>query len=179
MTCSYRNFNIVGYGWLYEGLRFEVVFVLEKVDRIRVILEDFIKKHVSAVLDESEEMMRAREFNRSDSLAPLIATICDQEISADDAWKIPFYMSLWLKEQGREFNAGSIVEVGIKNVKRFLAGFMGNRWPSRMGDRKRLEWLDKVSFWIVDACKKIMDEYDNDPDKLFLVRDGRLSLIHI
>ena len=149
--------------------------LLEKVDRIRVILEDFIRRHVSAVLDESEEMMRAREFNRSDSLAPLIATICDQEISADDAWKIPFYMSSWLREQGREFNASSIVEVGIKNVKRFLAGFMGDRWPRRMDVQKRLRWLDNVSFWIVDACRKIRDEYGNDPDNLFVVKGGRLS----
>lgn len=154
----------------------EIQIILEKSRKIQGILPDYVKaQYVPPSQEENEQKKMVREFNRGDSLAPLIGTICDQEIDTDTAWSIPLHLSNWLKSRAMDFKASTIANLGESKIKNFLWDFMKDKWPSKMRKEKRKKWLENMSTWIIESCKKVRDSYENNLDNLFKIMNGKLS----
>ena len=81
-----------------------------------------------------------------------------------------------MRRGGLEFKAGIIREIGIFELREWLDNYMSDKWPRRLSIEKRKEWLDKISEYILDACEKIEREYGDDPDNIFAVNNGHLSI---
>jgi len=132
-------------------------------------LRKIIDEYKDKVIENGYESPEYR-FLCEDPLAPVIATICDWRIRAEVAWSIPYHLSLWLRRQGYEFKASSIVAIGEEGIRRFLEEFMKekSRWPRILSQKNREEWINLNSKWIVEACKIIVEEYNDDPDNIFV-----------
>jgi len=115
------------------------------------------------------------DFNNKNSLAPIIMTICNEQVNSDVIREIPYHMSEWLKSEGKDFRANTICEIGRDKVREWLSKFMEGKW-SRMRKEEREQWLDRISNYIIRACEKIVSEYDNEPDNIFTVNNGNLSV---
>jgi len=107
----------------------------------------------------------AERFLEENSLAPIVGTICDQQITAEDAWNFPY----WLSEQqkGKSFSAQFIHSLGKAKIEDLLGTYMEDKWPSGMGQSDLKKYLDNISNYIVNTCRLIADRYDNDPDNIF------------
>jgi len=107
----------------------------------------------------------ADKFLELNSLAPVIGTICDQQITAEDAWRFP----LWLydKLDRRDFTAESIYKLGQARIMKLLDTYMTDKWPSGMSPEDRKKYLQNVSSYIINACILIVDSFGNNPDNMF------------
>ncbi len=137
---------------------------------------EFIRQQMFSFLKDRKVDYYPNDFNNKNSLAPIIGTICDQQISADVAWKIPYHMNEWLKSEGKEFRASTICEIGRDRVREWLRKFMEGKWPKRMKEEKRQQWLNDISNYIIETCKKIASEYGDEPDNIFTVNNGNISI---
>jgi endonuclease III len=147
--------------------------LIRKCRIIREQLELFLKKGEEVPYTGNETIDR---FINEDSLAPIIGTICDERIKAETAWSVPYYLREFLKQKGLEFKPSSICKLGRKKLRNWFVSFMQDKWPSGLEEKDRKEWLDKIPKSIVATCKKIWKEYDDDPDNIFTVNNGNLSV---
>lgn len=151
----------------YKGLT-EIERIINKCNEIR--------KQLVLFLQQPKEDYDANSFVNKDPLAPIIGTICDERISADDAWKIPYSLSEWLRKDGLDFKASVICNIGREKLREWLSTHMQNKWPKKLSVKEREEWLNNISTYIVKACEKIWKEYNDDPDSMFVVNNGNLSV---
>ena len=107
----------------------------------------------------------ADEFLESNPLAPIIAVICDQQITAEDAWEFPF----WLYNQlgGGSFTAANIYKLGQTALKNHLETYLTDKWPSGMSADDQERYLNNVSGYIINACRLIKNHFADDPDNMF------------
>jgi endonuclease III len=145
--------------------------LLRKCRVMREQLELFLKKGEEVPYTGNETIDR---FIDEDPLAPIIGTICDERIKAETAWSVPYYLREFLKQKGLEFKPSSICKLGREELRKWLASYMQDKWPKRL--KKREEWLGKISESIVNTCEKIWKEYGDDPDNIFTVNNGNLSV---
>ena len=138
-----------------------------------------IREQVKLFLKQRKDLYNPNDFINKDPLAPIIATICSERISADVAWDIPYSIYKWLKREGLDFKLNTICDLGKEKLKEWLTLHMQDRWPKKLSRKDREDWLEKISASIVNSCKKIQEEYNNDPDSIFIVKNGRLSVPHI
>jgi len=110
-------------------------------------------------------LSEAENFLEENPLAPIIGTICDQQITAEDAWTFPYWLSK--KVDGKNFSAKLISDLGRNKIKELLKLFMEHKWPSGMGEKDREEYLENISRYIVDTCSLIVKKHANDPDSMF------------
>jgi len=104
------------------------------------------------------------KFCRENAIAPVIATICDQDVNADHAFGFP----LWLSRQlGKELSAELIVDVGEREIRQLLKKYMRGKWPSGIEKERKEQYLRNVPRWIVKTCRKIVEQFDGDPDNMF------------
>jgi endonuclease III len=146
----------------------ELEKIIKKCNTIRDCLESFLKSRV--------DQYDVNDFLNKDPLAPIIGTICDEKIKAEVAWNIPYHLYEFLRRQGLEFKASTICKLGTDELRRWLASYMKDKWPRNLNERERQKWLDKISESIVKTCKKIWSEYNDDPDKIFSINNGNLSI---
>ncbi|MEM3448395.1 MAG: hypothetical protein QXO75_10560 [Nitrososphaerota archaeon] len=150
----------------------KLIEVIDLLNKCKVI-----RKHLDVYLQRrGEAWFNPEEFNNKEPLAPIIGTICDEQIKADVAWQIPFHLSQWLNQQGKEFKASEIQKLGKQNLRTWLKDHMHGKWPKKMFRDKREKWLDNISESIINTCKKISEKYNDDPDSIFMINDGKLSI---
>jgi len=111
-----------------------------------------------------------------DPLAPIIGTICDERISANVAWNLPLSLCEWLKQQGLDFKPSIICNLGKEKLKNWFASHMQDKWPKRMSEENRKDWLDKISNSLIKTCETIWKEYNDDPDSIFIVNNRNLTV---
>jgi endonuclease III len=148
--------------------------ILEKVKIIRKHVEERLSRKTQGTISQDIE-----EFISSDPLAYIIGAICDQQIKAEAAWSIPKVLHDELKKRGLEFKASIIYEFGEDEVRKLLKDCMKNirmkgKW-GRLRGRAREKWLQDISLYIVKTCELIAKKYNDDPDKLLLVNNGKLN----
>jgi len=150
----------------------------EEISEIDKLLKKckFIRQRVTCYIEKREKSYDPEKIDKKDSLALIIGTICDQQIKAEIAWQIPYHLSKWLKSEGKAFKASDIKSIGKLKLRTWLSEHMKDKWPSKLSAEKREEWLDKISSYIIAACEKIEKEYSDDPDNVFKVNDGKLSI---
>jgi len=135
----------------------------DEIDRRAIKLREIVKwyqPHQSFTMDAE-----ADRFLESNPLAPIIGTICDQQITAEDAWRFP----LWLCEKlgCRDFTAEVVYKSGQTGIAELLKRYMSDKWPSGMSPDDRAKYLQNVSKYIIGACKLIVNEFSNNPDNMF------------
>ena len=77
----------------------------------KIVEEHNLSKKLA--IDEKEE-----KFLEENPLAPIIATICNQQISAEYAWRFSYWLNEQLDEE--EFSAEVIYQMGKEKVKEIL-----------------------------------------------------------
>jgi len=107
----------------------------------------------------------ADKFLQSNSLAPVIAVICDQQVTAEDAWAFP----VWLYNQlgGGSFTAASIYKLGQITVKNHLDAYLRDKWPSGISAEDQEKYLNNVSGYIINTCRLIANQFADNPDNMF------------
>lgn len=146
----------------------ELVKLLKKCEGLR----EKVIQHFNSIIEDYDP----NEFNNRSPLAPILGTICDQQIKADVAWAIPYHLAQWLKVNAKEFKASVIRKIGREKIREWLDKHMSNQWPSGMSLQNREKWLDDISNYIILACRKIEEEYEDEPDNIFMINNGRLSV---
>jgi len=131
--------------------------IKRRADKFREIAKRFPIQDFDIGSEEAEM------FLEENPLAPIIGTICDQQITAENAWIFPY----WLSKQVEDFSVQSIYNLGKDKVKNLLGKFMENRWPSGMKEKTRKNYLNNISSYIIKACYIISRHYNNDPDNMF------------
>jgi endonuclease III len=137
----------------------------------------FLRKHVEEYLTRqslSQGSQSIEEFIIRDPLAYIIGAICDQQIKAEVAWSIPKALHDELKNRGLEFKASIIYRLGENEIRKWLEEYMKNKW-GRVRKDVREKWLQNIPVYIVKTCEIIAKKYDDNPDKLLLVNNGRLN----
>ena len=146
---------------------------------IKTLRFEGIKKRATKFKKLSEEFSLNQEFSidqevekflNKDHLAPIIGTICDQEITTEHAWTFPY----WLHNKlNGKFSAQSIYKLGTKKIEKLLSLFLEDKWPSGMADKKRKNYLKNISRYIIKTCELIINVYDNDADNMF--KNGKFT----
>lgn len=152
--------------------------IKERAEKLRNIAEEKLRNiaerfSVEFSLNISQEVS---DFLRDNPLAPIIGTICDQQINCVDAWTFPYWLNEKLKNQKDfTFTATSIRDLGEDRIREMLETFMNekdrngkDRWPQGMGIEERQEYLTRMSQYIIDVCNLISEEYNNNPDRMFI-----------
>ena len=83
--------------------------------------------------------------------APLIGTICDEQINSSDAWSFP----RWLYDRLRTFDLTSLLSV---NYGKMLREYLKTRWPKGMKKDQRNRYLLKTSRTIKGALTFFKEE---------------------
>lgn len=131
-----------------------------------------IRSHLTKFLTGEQIVpYNPEEFRNKNSLAPLIGTICDQQIKTEVAWEIPRNLAEWMRLEGMEFEASGVKNMGQEKLRNWLEKHMQDKWPRRMKKEDREKWLDNVSRYIILACEKISNEYSDNPDNIFIVKE--------
>lgn len=138
---------------------------------------DEIKRRVEKFRKIAENLSLYQEFNiglpdaerflEENPLAPIIGTICDQQITAEDAWTFPYWLSKQLNVNEKDFSARLIFDLGKNKINELLRSFMENKWPSGMKEKDRDKYLENISGYILNTCRIIIEKYANDPDSMF------------
>jgi len=136
-------------------------------DKIKERAENFKRVAEKYPMSQFGIEPKAERFIEENSLAPIIGTICDQEITAEDAWEFPYWLNEKLKLKGKSVSAKSICELSKEELKELLRDYMKNKWPSGMSKSRREKYLNNISRRIIHACKFIFTEYNNEPDNMF------------
>ncbi len=115
---------------------------------------DEIKKKaefLKQIWDRLKEGLRPPEaeftFLYRNEYAPLIGTICDERVRAEDAWRFPE----WLNSKLGGITLEKIIELGKERVREYLEEYFKNKWPRRMKKKDREDYLDSISRYIVEA----------------------------
>jgi len=148
--------------------------ILEKAKTVRKHIEEYLSRKTQDTISQEIE-----EFISSYPLAYIIGAICDQQIKAEVAWSIPKALHDELKKRGLEFRASIIYRLGEDEVRKLLKDCIKNirvkgKW-GRLRGRAREEWLQDISLYILKSCELIAKKYNDDPDKLLLVSNGKLN----
>jgi len=130
-----------------------------RVENFRSIVENYTPTQEFNIGSEEEK------FLEENPLAPIIATVCNEQIPAEYAWEFPY----WLKEQLNEkkFSAETIYQLREKRIKELLKHYLEDKWPLYMGKEDRRKYLEKISYCIIKTCEIIKDRYNNNPDNMF------------
>ncbi|MEM4553791.1 MAG: hypothetical protein QXI86_06135 [Ignisphaera sp.] len=80
------------------------------------------------------------KFLSQNEYAPLIGTICDERVRAEDAWGFPE----WLNNKLGGITLEKINGLGEKGVREYLKEYFKDKWPRRMKKKK----IEKIT-WIV------------------------------
>ncbi|MEM3596528.1 MAG: hypothetical protein QXJ53_00115 [Candidatus Bathyarchaeia archaeon] len=129
----------------------------EKANEIRKILILWQEESTELELEEYRIFLREHKF------APLIGTICDEQINADDAWKFPHWLYVEMKKDGMEFGIKDLLK---QNFRNHLQKYLEGKWPKRMDAQSRERYLNKISRFLQDALK-YFDSIDKNPVNLF------------
>jgi endonuclease III len=153
--------------------------ILEKAKVIRKHVEKYLSSESQewSLLDIEDDV---KKFLLSDPLAYIIGAICDQQIKAEAAWSIPKVLHEELKKRNLEFKASVIYRLGEDEVRKLLEDCMKNirvkgKWGRLRSKKARERWLQDISSYIVKTCELIAKRYNDDPDKMLLVSDGKLN----
>ena len=83
-------------------------------------------------------------FLAENEFAPLIGTICDEQIKSDDAWRFPE----WLHSKIGTLELSKLLAV---DYGKELEEFLKDRWPKRMHDNEKQKYIKKISKAIMNA----------------------------
>ena len=105
--------------------------------------------------------------------APLIATICDQEIDAKVACMVPW----WLYEKIGSLDPQNLLGRGVRHLLHDCFSSRYRHFPRRMSEKDRREWLDKVSRYIENALKYFIKR-NTTPVRIFENREYSATEIY-
>jgi hypothetical protein len=148
------------------------------VNELAKILEKcrVVGEQVKLLLQHMDTSYDPNEFLNREPLALIIGAICDEKISADVAWSIPYSLHKWLERQGLKFKASTIFNIGEEKLREWLTEYMRDKWPRMMRRKEREEWLRRIPAYIINSCGKIWREYSDDPDSIFTASNGLLPI---
>lgn len=107
----------------------------------------------------------AEEFLVENPLAPIVGTICDEQIRAEYAWEFPYWLSKRIIP--KKFISEAILALGVDGVRALLQEYMGDKWPPGMNQEKRDSYLNNTSKRIADLCEYLEQKYQGNADQLF------------
>jgi hypothetical protein len=161
-----------------EHVPSEIAKILEKCAVIRKQVELFIEQS-----KQEDARCDCNELINGSSLAFIIATICDQRIRSEIIWEcapdqkcIPNALYEWLTKQGLDFRASVIYRIGVDKLREWFREYMMDKWPEKMREESREEWLKHIPGYIIESCEKIWREYNDDPDSIFIAGGEKLSV---
>jgi len=80
--------------------------------------------------------------------APFIGALLDQQIKAEHAWAFP----KWLNEKFGRLDGDLILELKReRQLKKILEEYMESKWPSRMREKERKRWIERMNNWLPQA----------------------------
>jgi hypothetical protein len=129
----------------------------EKAKEIRKILTLWQQETSESELMEYRIFLREREF------APLIGTICDEQINSDDAWKFPCWLYNELKSDAKNFE---LEDLRKQNFRMHLNTYLEDKWPKGMNLQSRQSYLEKISGFLREALE-YFDNMGKNPINLF------------
>jgi len=88
-----------------------------------------------------------KAFFFKNEFAPLIATICDEQIRSEDAWSFPE----WLNNKLGTLELSELCKLERKEFKKYLEGYLNVKWPSGMKKEDRRKYLEKTSQHLYNA----------------------------
>jgi len=91
------------------------------------------------------------KFLVSHEYAPLIATICDEGINADDAWGYPE----WLYNKVGTFDPEVLLK---QDHRKLLEEYLKDKWPKRFKKKDKENYLEKISRSIKEALDLFLRE---------------------
>lgn len=120
--------------------KFSFLEIGDKAVKIKRLFEKFESYSEEFIVDE-DEVLKTYDF------APLIATICDEKISAKVAWSFPSWLSGKLNI---DLTLENLINLDFKSL---LREYLEGKWPSGMSRKNREEYLRKVSSYIKRALR--------------------------
>lgn len=90
-------------------------------------------------------------FLARNEFAPLIGTICDEQINSEDAWNFPE----WLYGKLRKFDLPSLLKA---DYERLLDEYLKDKWPTRMQEETKKKYIEKTSRAIRKALGMFQEE---------------------
>jgi len=91
-----------------------------------------------------------RTFMENNEYAPLIGTICDERINADDAWNFPYWLHKKMKKEAQEFKLESLLN---QNFEKELREYLKDKWPKGMSEKDREDYLRRIPRYLESALK--------------------------
>lgn len=131
--------------------------IQQKAKEIRKIIEQWKPKSWGLRITEEQIFLRNHAF------APLIATICDEQIKSDDAWNFPFWLNNEMKRVERNFVLEDLLK---QDFRAKLKEYLEDKWPRGMDENRKRGYLDKISRLTRDALEHF-DDLNCTPATLF------------
>lgn len=122
-------------------------------DEIKMKAE-FLNQTWSRLKKELEPPGAVSKFLYQNEYAPLIGTICDEQVKAEDAWRFPE----WLNSKIGGITPEKIIKLGKKGVRKLLEEYFKDKWPRGMTEESKEKYLNRISGHIVNALKLFMKE---------------------
>jgi endonuclease III len=115
------------------------------------------------------------EVLSSFDFAPLIATICDEEINAEDAWSFPswLYSTVGIRDLN---NVNSLLSLEHR-YRELLEEYLRDRWPQDKGEYRKRRYIEKISNSIVNALRYFKD-LEKTPITMFDDRKYNVSEVY-
>jgi endonuclease III len=107
--------------------------------------------------------------------APLIATICDEEIKAEDAWSFPSWLYNYAGVQDLN-NVDSLLSFEHR-YKVLLEEYLRVRWPKNKDENRKQRYIEKISNSIVNALK-YFKALGKTPITMFDNREYKVSEVY-
>ncbi|MEM2234676.1 MAG: hypothetical protein QW224_02950 [Desulfurococcaceae archaeon] len=98
-------------------------------------------------------------FLYQNEYAPLIGTICDEQVKAEDAFKFPE----WLNSKIGGLTPKKIIKsgkkgLGQKGLRKLLEEYFKDKWPRGMTEENKEKYLNRIPGHIINAMKLLKKE---------------------
>ncbi|MEM2197015.1 MAG: hypothetical protein QW290_08040 [Sulfolobales archaeon] len=96
-------------------------------------------------------------FLYQNEYAPLIGTICDEQVKADDAWKFPE----WLNGKIGGLTPEKIEKLDKskqRKLRELLEEYFKNKWPNWMKEEDKRDYLERIPKHILDTMRLLKKE---------------------
>uniref|UniRef100_A0A7C5YYQ0 Uncharacterized protein n=1 Tax=Ignisphaera aggregans TaxID=334771 RepID=A0A7C5YYQ0_9CREN len=112
--------------------------IKRKAEEIRRVWEALSSKYLCQV--SCDNVLTRFDF------APLIATICDEEIKTDYAWAFPS----WLYEKTVNFDLNTLLNL---DYRKLLEDYLNNKWPHNRDKNRKQKYVERISKSIINSLK--------------------------
>lgn len=115
--------------------------IKKKADKLRELFQKF----------PSGSWSSFGSFIFKNEFAPLVGTICDEQIRSEDAWDFPG----WLNNKLRTFDLSKLLSMDFEQL---LNEYLKGKWPSGMSAEDKQKYLEKTSRALHEALGLFQQE---------------------